>query len=136
MDKVVLGLSGGVDSAVAAHLLRESGLEVYGLYLDNGLPGADAAREAAASLSVPLTITDSREAMEQYVCTPLPKRISAARRRTPAFYATRRSSSAPCWTKRSASGQSTSPPGIMPERKTAPFTAGSRKMTRAICSAV
>lgn len=70
MDKVVLGLSGGVDSAVAAHLLRESGLEVYGLYLDNGLPGADAAREAAASLSVPLTITDSREAMEQYVCTP------------------------------------------------------------------
>lgn len=70
MDKVVLGLSGGVDSAVAAHLLRESGLEVYGLYLDNGLPGADAAREAAASLSVPLTIIDSREAMEQYVCTP------------------------------------------------------------------
>ena len=70
MDKVVLGLSGGVDSAVAAHLLRESGLQVYGLYLDNGLPGADAAREAATSLSVPLTITDSREAMEQYVCTP------------------------------------------------------------------
>ena len=70
MDKVVLGLSGGVDSAVAAHLLRESGLEVYGLYLDNGLPGADAAREAAASLSVPLTIADSREGMEQYVCTP------------------------------------------------------------------
>lgn len=70
MDKVVLGLSGGVDSAVAAHLLRESGLEVYGLYLDNGLPGADAAREAAASLSVPLTIADSREAMEKYVCAP------------------------------------------------------------------
>ena len=68
--KVGSFLSGGVDSAVAAHLLRESGLEVYGLYLDNGLPGADAAREAAASLSVPLTIADSREAMEQYVCTP------------------------------------------------------------------
>ena len=70
MDKVVLGLSGGVDSAVAAHLLRESGLEVHGLYLDNGLPGADAAREAAASLSVPLTVCDSREAMEKYVCAP------------------------------------------------------------------
>ncbi len=70
MDKVVLGLSGGVDSAVAAHLLRESGLEVHGLYLDNGLPGADAAREAAASLSVPLTVSDSREAMEKYVCAP------------------------------------------------------------------
>ena len=70
MDKVVLGLSGGVDSAVAAHLLRESGLEVHGLYLDNGLPGADAAREAAASLSVPLTVSDSREAMEKHVCAP------------------------------------------------------------------
>ena len=70
MDKVVLGLSGGVDSAVAAHLLRQSGLEVYGLYLDNGLPGADAAREAAESLSIPLTVFDSREAMETYVCAP------------------------------------------------------------------
>ena len=70
MDKVVLGLSGGVDSAVAAHLLRKSGLEVYGLYLDNGLPGADAAREAAASLFLPLTIVDSREAMEKHVCAP------------------------------------------------------------------
>lgn len=70
MDKVVLGLSGGVDSAVAAHLLRTEGLEVHGLYLDNGLPGADAAREAAASLSIPLTIADSREAMEKHVCAP------------------------------------------------------------------
>ena len=70
MDKVVLGLSGGVDSAVAAHLLRESGLEVYGLYLDNGLPGADAAREAAATLFIPLTIVDGREAMEKHVCAP------------------------------------------------------------------
>ena len=43
-DKVVLGLSGGVDSAVAALLLRKAGYEVLGLYLDNGLPGAEAAR--------------------------------------------------------------------------------------------
>lgn len=70
MDKVILGLSGGVDSAVAAHLLRESGLEVHGLYLDNGLPGADAAREAAESLDIPLVLADTREAMEKYVCAP------------------------------------------------------------------
>ena len=70
MDKVVLGLSGGVDSAVAAHLLRNAGLEVHGLYLDNGLPGAEAAQEAAESLHIPLTIADTREAMERHVCAP------------------------------------------------------------------
>ena len=38
MKEVVLGLSGGVDSAVAAHLLQEAGYRVHGLYLDIGTP--------------------------------------------------------------------------------------------------
>ena len=72
MEKIVLGLSGGVDSAVAATLLKEQGFAVTGLYLDIGLGGTGAADAAAVAqrLSIPFEVADIRSELEAQVCTP------------------------------------------------------------------
>ncbi len=71
MDKIVLGLSGGVDSSVAAHLLRDAGWEVFGLYLDIGQPGGiEEAQKAAEFSGVPLRILDISVELEKNVCAP------------------------------------------------------------------
>ncbi len=67
----MLGLSGGVDSAVAARLLQDQGYLVEGLYLDVGNP--DAQRDAiqtAQWLDIGLRIDDVRFQLEQCVCEP------------------------------------------------------------------
>lgn len=70
MKKVVLGLSGGVDSAVAAELLKKE-YELLGLYLDTGAPGgAGAAQKAADFAGIPLRVQDARQALEDFVCAP------------------------------------------------------------------
>ena len=69
--RVVLGLSGGVDSAVAARLLQRAGYEVFGLYLDAGDPSARADAIATAEfLGVDLSVRDIREMLERQVCAP------------------------------------------------------------------
>lgn len=71
MEKVVLGLSGGVDSAVCARLLQNEGYDVHGLYLDIGTPEArQDALDTAEFLNVPLTVLDIRDALEDQVCAP------------------------------------------------------------------
>ena len=70
--KVVLGLSGGVDSAVCAALLQRQGHEVVGLYLENGVAetGISDARAVAERFGIPLDVLDIRAELEEKVCRP------------------------------------------------------------------
>ena len=68
--RILLGLSGGVDSTVAADRLLRAGWEVTGCYLDNGLPGYDAAAASAEELDIPLLRRDIRAELEKKVCAP------------------------------------------------------------------
>ena len=69
--RVVLGLSDGVDSAVAARVLQKDGWEVHGVYLDiAGESERRDAMESAAFLGVELTVLDIRRELEEHVCAP------------------------------------------------------------------
>ncbi len=68
--KVVLGLSGGVDSAAAALLLKRQGFEVHGVWLDLGFGSPEAARAAAGQLGIGFSVFDAAEAHEGLVRAP------------------------------------------------------------------
>lgn len=83
MNKVVVGMSGGVDSSVAAYLLKEQGYEVIGVTMqiwqeeeqavqeENGgccgLSAVDDARRVAAQLDIPYYVMNFREPFKENV---------------------------------------------------------------------
>lgn len=69
-EHVVLGLSGGVDSAMAAQLLSEQGFDVTGVFLDIGAGGAEDAAAVADSLGISFDTVSTAREMEENVYAP------------------------------------------------------------------
>ncbi|MBQ3181409.1 MAG: tRNA 2-thiouridine(34) synthase MnmA [Clostridia bacterium] len=70
MKKVLIGMSGGVDSSVAAALLKEQGYDVHGVTLkltDTESPFIDDAKAVCKILGIEFTVIDFRDKFKNYV---------------------------------------------------------------------
>lgn len=72
--KVVVGMSGGVDSSAAAYLLKEQGCDVIGVTMrmwtegeDDCFPAAQDARRVAKTLDIPFYVFDFRQEFKKNV---------------------------------------------------------------------
>ena len=86
-NKVVLGLSGGVDSTAAALLLQEKGYEVVGLYFDiwedSGAQGRERAENAAKQLGIEFIYKNVSDTFEDIVISNFCSEYACARTPNP-----------------------------------------------------
>lgn len=85
-DKVLMGMSGGVDSSVAVRILQEQGFSVQGAVIrfSPAHEGAVAAAQAAAdTLQIPLHILDAGEDFDTQVVQPFCESYCAGRTPNP-----------------------------------------------------
>ena len=69
MARVVLAMSGGVDSSVAAHLLLGEGHEVVGIFMRHGSRSPAVDTDASAAAASPLPVVQPRQGPRQGCCT-------------------------------------------------------------------
>ena len=92
MSKVIVGLSGGVDSAVAAYLLKVAGYDVIGVTLKNwesktGEPGRcceiTEAQRIAAALDISYFVKNAFDSFREYVTEPFVREYACGRTPNP-----------------------------------------------------
>lgn len=88
-NKVILGLSGGVDSTTAALLLREKGMDVTGLYFDvscGNEEGRRAAEQAASEIGIPFIYRNVNQLFESTVIDNFCREYAAGRTPNPCVF--------------------------------------------------
>ena len=87
---VVLGMSGGVDSSVAVHLLQQAGYEVHGVHMlmipekwQTNLQAVADAKTVAKQFGIKFSVLDIREKFEQIVIQQFIKEYNRGRTPNP-----------------------------------------------------
>jgi len=91
MEKVLVGLSGGADSALTALLLREQGYEVFGAYLSFcPLSDPTGAKRVAEKLGIPLSVVHREKAFREKVIRPFVRTYCSGKTPNPCVECNRR----------------------------------------------